>query len=239
VAVGQDPGSVALNEAFFAGSEDYVEQVTHLDTYRYIRTAITREVAGIERLLDVGNGGVFEYDTSQVGEIVAVDLFLESLPPARFPPNVTPRDGDALALAEPEESFDGVLTAFLFHHLVGATPGALVDNVRRSIAECHRMLKPGGTFVVGESCVAPWFYAVERVMFRPLALLANRTPVLGHPATLQLPFDLLEQLVAERFEIVRGYPIRTGRWLSQFGRRWPSLLTPARPYLIAARKPES
>jgi hypothetical protein len=58
-----------------------------------------------------------------------------------------------------------------------------------------------------------------------------------HPATLQLTYDLLEALIAERFEVVRGYPIRTGRWLSQFGHRWPSALTPARPFLVVARKP--
>lgn len=237
MAVGQDPGSVALNERFFAGSDDYADQVAELDTYRYIRTAITREVAGTRRLLDVGNGGVFEYDTALVDEIVAVDLFLESMAPSRFPANVTPRDGDALALSEPAESFDAVLVAFLYHHLVGATPAGLIDNVRQSLAESHRVVRPGGTLIVGESCVPPWFYAVERVMFRPLTL-ATRIPRMNHPATLQLPYDLLESLVAERFEILRGYPIRTGRWLSQFGRRWPSALTPARPYLIVARKPE-
>ena len=58
--------------------------MSELDTYRLIREAITRELAGVGRLLDVGNGGVFEYDTSLVGSIVAVDLFLDSVPGSHF-----------------------------------------------------------------------------------------------------------------------------------------------------------
>ena len=68
MSVGQDPTSVELNARFFA-EDDYRRQVAELDTYRYIRTAIDREVAGFGRMIDVGNGGVFEYDTSLVGEI--------------------------------------------------------------------------------------------------------------------------------------------------------------------------
>ena len=73
-------------------------------------------------------------------------------------------------------------------------------------------------------------------MFRPLSLLA-RTPLLGgHPAVLQLPFGLLRELVAERLEIERAYRIPIGRWLTQFGRRWPAALTPARAVIVVARK---
>jgi SAM-dependent methyltransferase len=235
VSVGQDRVSVELNERFFT-DEDYRQQVAELDTYRYIRTAITREVAGIGRLIDIGNGGVFEYETDLVGEIVAVDLFLERLPPSRFPANVRARNGDALALDEPSDSFDAALVAFLYHHLVGARAGEILANVRRSLAEAERVIRPGGTLIVGESCVPPWFYRVERTLFRPLSLL-TRTGLMRHPATLQLTYDLLESLIAERFEVIRGYPIRTGRWLSQFGHRWPSALTPARPFLVVALKP--
>lgn len=234
MTAGQDPLSVELNGSFFGG-DDYRQQVGRLDTSRYIETAITREVAGFRRLLDVGNGGVFHYDPAVVGEAVAVDLFLESLPASRFPPNVTARNGDALALREEPASFDAVLIGFLFHHLVGGGPDDVVANTRTSLAEAERMLRPGGTLVVGESCVPPWFYRVERVLFRPLTMVA-RTGMIRHPPTLQLTYDALERLVAERFDVVRGNPIRTGRWLSQFGRTWPSALTPARPFLLVARR---
>ncbi len=188
-------------------------------------------------MLDVGNGGVFEYDTTSSSEIVAVDLFLDRLPASHFPPNVTPRKGDALALEEEDESFDAVLEALLYHHLVGARAEDLVQNVRRAIAEAARVLAPGGLLIVAESCVPPWFYRVEKLLFTSLAALA-RTPLLGgHPATLQLPFNRLVELVDERLEVERAYRVPPGRWTTQFGRRWPMALTPARAFMIVARKP--
>jgi SAM-dependent methyltransferase len=231
----QDKASAAQNSEFFA-RDLYGDAVAVLDSYKLIREAVSEEVAGTELLLDVGNGGVFEYDTTQVGAITAVDLFLDQLPADRFPENVTAKAGDALALDEPADHYDAALQAFLFHHLVGAAAGDMERNAIRAMEEARDALKPGGRLIVAESCVPRWFHAVERVMFRPLSWLA-KTPLLGgHPATLQLPFDHLVSLVEERFEIERAYKIPTGRWLTQFGRKWPTKLTPARPYMIVGRK---
>jgi SAM-dependent methyltransferase len=233
---GQDAASAERNAEFFA-RDKHGRDVAELDTYRLIREAITREVSGASRLLDVGNGGVFEYDTDRVEEIVAVDLFLDQLPTDHFPGNVTPRKGDALSLDEPDAAYEVVLEALLYHHLVGTRAADSIVNIRRAIAEAERVLRPGGRLVVAESCVPPWFYAFERAMFGPLTALARTRLLGGHPAVLQLPFPLLQQLIAESLPIERAYRIPMGRWLTQFGRRWPTALTPARAVMVVARKP--
>ena len=233
---GQDAASAEQNAEFFS-RDKHARDVAALDTYHHIHDAVTREVTGTELLLDVGNGGVFDYDTTQVGRIVAVDLFLDQLPASQFPPNVTARRGDALALDEPDEAYEVVLEALLYHHLVGRRPGDSIRNIRGAIAEAARVLRPGGRLVVAESCVPQWFYGFERLVFRPLVTLA-KTPLLGgHPAVLQIPFALLVDLVGESLEIERAYRIPKGRWLTQFGRRWPTALTPARAVMIVAHKP--
>jgi SAM-dependent methyltransferase len=232
---GQDATSAEQNAEFFAG-EKHGRDVAELDTYRLIREAVTREVAGTGRLLDVGNGAVFGYDTTQVEEIVAVDLFLDRLPASHFPPNVVARKGDALALDEPDDTYETVLEALVYHHLVGSRPGDSILNIRGAIAEAERVLRPGGRLVVAESCVPRWFYGFERAMFRPLTAVAKSRLLGGHPAVLQLPFPLLRELIEERLEIERAYRVPAGRWITQFGVRWPTALTPARAVVVVARK---
>ena len=227
--------AVDRNREFFAGNPEYEQALERLVTYRNIRRAIEGEIRGTPRLLDIGNGGTFPYDTDLAEWIVAVDLFLEELPRASFPPNVEPRSGDALALDEPDGAYDAVLLALVFHHLVGDTADDLLANVDRSIAEAHRVLRDGGRLIVVESCVPEWFYRAERVLFAPLAALSG-TRVMRHPPTLQLTAEQLTAQVGARFGDVRARQIAVGRWILQFGRRWPTRLTPARPLLLTARK---
>ena len=232
---GQTAASAEQNKEFFA-REGYGRLTETLDGYRNIRRAITDEVSGTDTLLDIGNGGVFEYDTAAVGSIVAVDLFLDDLPESHFPPNATARTGDALALDEPEGRYDAALHAFVYHHLVGERPADMIENSRKAIAEAERAVKPGGKLIVAESCVPRWFYLVERLAYHPLKLLA-RTPLLGgHPPTFQLTHPMLVELISERFRIERDYRIPLGRWITQFGRRWPTALTPVRAYIVVATK---
>jgi SAM-dependent methyltransferase len=231
----QEPTSAALNADYFAGDHYRAEEIT-LDTFRLIGAAIQRELEGTSRLLDVGNGGVFQYDTSKVPSIVAVDLFLDRLPASHFPENVTARAGDALQLDEPDGAYDGVLHALVYHHLVGTDPDAMVANVRAAVAEAERVLTPGGRLIVAESCVPSWFYAVEKVLYRPLVVLSKTRLLRGHPPTIQIPFALLVDIVGERFEIETAYRIPAGRWITQFGRLWPTALTPARGHMVVGRK---
>ena len=180
----------------------------------------------------LGNGGVFDYDTRLVEEVVGVDLF--STRRLRRPPgNVTLRRGDALALDEPDAAYDGVLFVLVLHHLVSSDVDGTVENMRRAIGEARRVLSPGGQLIVVESCVSPWAFAVERRLFGALRRIAS-TRLMVHPPTLQLTAAAIEDLLRERFDEVRVKPIPTGRLLLQFGHRWPTALTPARPYLFTA-----
>ena len=233
---GQAYAAVTRNREFFA-RERWSQQLAEIDSYKLIRRVIGAEVAGTRRLLDVGNGGVFEYQPELVESIVAVDLFLSEIPTDRFPDNVVAREGDALALDEPDEAYDAVLHSYLYHHLVGDAAAVLVDNVRRAISEAKRVLRPGGKLIVAEGCVPRWFYGFERVAFPSLMALSKTRLLGGHPATILLPFEDVVSLVGERLTVERAERIPIGRWISHFGRRWPNALTPARQYIIVATKP--
>jgi hypothetical protein len=106
----QSESSVQKNISFFKENlAAYSGHVETLDTYQNIREFTNQALAGIDRLLDVGNGGTFDYDVHLVRELVAVDLFLTDLSQAAFPRHVELKNGGALDLPERDRSFDGVL----------------------------------------------------------------------------------------------------------------------------------
>src|SRR5260370_13276830 len=79
---GQSEVSVASNVSYFLGHlSEYHASVANIDTYKTLHQFISKEVAGVDELLDIGNGGVFDYETSGVRSITAIDLFLCDLPP--------------------------------------------------------------------------------------------------------------------------------------------------------------
>jgi len=231
---GQEAASAAKNASFFDRNERYAELVGSLETYRQIRRAIDREIAGTRRLLDVGNGGVFDYDTGLAAEIVGVDLFLDGAPSSRSS-HIALRRGDALALRESDRAYDTVLECSVLHHLVGGDVDSTLANIRTAVSEAHRVLEPGGRLVIVESCVSERAFALERRLFGVLRRIA-RTPLMRHPAALQFPAQRIAGAIEERFGNVACAPIPVGRWILQFGRRWPTALTPARPYLFTATR---
>ncbi len=239
---GQSRDSVAANARYFLEHlNEYDRSVAQIDTYATIHRFISRKVAGVERLLDVGNGGVFCYDTASVGSITAIDLFLEDLPDglvkAHFPKNAKARQGSALALPEPDGSFDMVLMVMLLHHLAGTDWRTSWDNARKALAEAWRVLQPGGKLLIVESCVPPWFFALEKPAFRVLASIAGS--VLSHPITFQYPFRMIEGELRNKTSNVHIEQIPKGRYVLQFGFKTPSFATPVQVYAFEAQKGEN
>ena len=67
-----------LNKAYFSSNlDDYNKNILEIDTYKNTKIEIDQEILNIDKMLDLGNGGVFDYSTDLVNKIVAVDLFLD------------------------------------------------------------------------------------------------------------------------------------------------------------------
>jgi SAM-dependent methyltransferase len=216
--------TTATNSQWFQDNDHYMETQAKLECYRHIQKIVEREVRGQEWVLDVGNGGFFNYDTALADHVTAVDLFLENGPGPT--PNSSFRQGSFLNLPFADETFDCILQQNVFHHVTGKTVAQNHANMRRCMGEMYRCLRPGGKAVVIESTVGPWFYAFEYLVYRPLLAIKRG----GHPVTFQYtPRQLLAAAQECGFHVAEFTYVPRGAFLLQFGYKWPSLLTPASP----------
>ena len=224
-------------EFFLEEYDDYRGKVENLDTYRLISDALNREMHSMERVLDVGNGGVFAYETSGIGDVVGLDLFLDDLPESiQLPGNVTMFQGSGLDIPAELVDFDGVVVVMLIHHLVGKTVAESISNVKQLFCEVYRVLKPGARFIIVESCIPPWFYLFERLVFSPASFIIDRT--IKHPPTLQYPVQILEHMLQDAgFNNVVSRVIPMGKHVIQYGFKVPSWVTPVQPVLFTSEKP--
>jgi SAM-dependent methyltransferase len=123
----------------------------------------------------------------------------------------------------------------LLHHLTGPDIETTRENLARAIAEAARILRPGGKIVVMESCVPQWFFAFEKTVYKPASAVIER--ISDHPSTLQFPVTFIESILRGRFKDVAIRKVPKGVWVLQYGVLWPSILTPAQPFLFTATKP--
>ena len=230
---GQTELSVKKNKQFFLEEHaSYKDKVSEIDTYQSIYQVVSAELNGIHKLLDIGNGGVFDYNTSLVGHIVGLDLFLDALPKdVVFPENVQMLQGSALAIPAHLKDFDALLMVMLVHHLVGDSVEICEDNVKKSFREAYRVLAPGGKFIVMDSCVPHWFFEFEKIVFRSAAWLISKT--MKHPPVLQYTVPKIIEIMTESgFNRVQAITVPKGRYILQFGIKVPSFMTPTQPTLF-------
>ncbi len=233
----QSAKSVERNISWFKDNLSYYdENISNMDTYAVIRRYVTEALEGTKRLLDIGNGGVFDYDETVVGNIIALDLFLDALDPSlSYPDNVSLKSGSALDIPEPDRSFDGVLLSMLLHHLTGKTVGQSFVNIGIALREAFRVLQPGGKMIVIESCVPSLFYSFEKKVFTLASRLIDA--VISHPATLQYPAEVLAKLIEDlgprKMEVVR---VPKGKWQLLYGFKSPAKFLPLNVYRFIAYK---
>jgi ubiquinone/menaquinone biosynthesis C-methylase UbiE len=90
----------------------------------------------VESLLDIGNGGFFNYDTEAIPQIVACDLMLKD---ERVTENIAFKNGSILNLPFADNSFTCVLEQNVLHHVSGSTVEANRRNLAQCLAECVRV----------------------------------------------------------------------------------------------------
>lgn len=179
----QDTKSSRKNRQFFAENNEYKSAMSGLALYELMARSVRREVAGAQRLLDVGNGGVFIYPIDSIPEVTAIDIFVEESFALRYP-RVRWRELSALDL-DYEESFDTVVEVNTLHHVNGRSVRECYQNLEKIMTGVYRALQEGGKFVVMESTVPGWFLATYKTVYPFLTAIWPLT----HPPTFQFHYQ--------------------------------------------------
>lgn len=225
ISLGQAADSIGKNVDFFDNNPIYRRYVQEFEVYKYSSLAINQTLnAGIEELLDIGNGGIINYDASKIRNITALDLFFDENQTPEYP-NVKFKKGSALDIPFENERFDMVLMQNLLHHVIGKSVRESKEMMRKVLSESYRVLKPGGRLLIIESTVPSWFYSIETVLF---SLFVRFNP-LKHPATFQYTQEYIKEIAEQLgFSLLEYVNIPKGKYIIQLGFKFPSALTPVR-----------
>jgi SAM-dependent methyltransferase len=222
------------NIEFFSQNTKYQQDVNSIDTYRILYEIITQYVKGTDKLLDIGHGGSFDYDTDQVNEITGLDLD-QMIDTKYLSKNIKLEIGSALEVPNNLINFDAVLLVMLIHHLIGENVNENLENLNKCISECKKTLSKKGKIVIVESCVPKWFYFIEKLLFKPSSYLINK--LLKHPPAFQYTSEIIFKVLEKNgFKDIRYEKVKQGKFILQYGFKFPTFLTPVETIIFTAIK---
>jgi SAM-dependent methyltransferase len=229
---GQDQETLRKNAAWFAENERYKSNQSRWEIYRLIADSVSHEVETAQRLLDIGNGGIFIFPIDHIPHIEAIDLFVEESFSKRYP-RVQWRAMNVLDLQD-EEKFDTVVAINCLHHVVGNDVSQCYQNLARIFSGVYRALENGGKLVLLESTVPAWFLGI----YKPLYPVLLKIWPLKHPPTFQYGFrDIHSSALKAGFERVEMAWIPKIGKIMTLGFEVPGWMSPIRVGKFVYRKP--
>lgn len=144
------------SKEFFDEYEDYVQRVMSIQgtVYKNTKKEIDLLMQGANRVLDIGNGGVINYNYENLKQLTCLDISVNQKSAEYYQNNKNIQfiEGNALDLNIPKDSYDVVIIQYVLHHLAGKTVAETIDNMGICIDEAMRVLRGG------EGCfwLNPW-----------------------------------------------------------------------------------
>ena len=222
------------NIEFFSSNSKYQNNVATIDTYKILYSEITNFIKSSNKLLDIGHGGTFDYDTSKVKEITGLDLD-KMIDVKNIPKNIRLVEGSALDIPEDIKNFDTTIVVMLLHHLVGNEVSENLENLDRCLQQIRKTLIDNGKLIIVESCVPKWFYLIEKILFKPTSFLIKK--FIKHPPAFQFTEEILgKYLKKNNFKNINFKEIRQGKFILQYGIKVPTFITPVKTIIITATK---
>lgn len=223
-------------------SREYVQTVMNAegDYYNKAEKFITPLLKKNSSVLDIGNGGILNYDYSSLKELFCADISVSKkiVDAYKDIPNITFIESNIMDMENIESGhFDAVIVQKVIHHLAENDYKTTKKNCLKASKECIRVLKPGGILIVCESTVKRWFEWLEIALFKPMMFccdLVKFDRVFQYsPESLKKLFTigLKDSAYFERIE-----DIGTGKHVLFLGRKFPSWMLPCSVTFYLIRK---
>lgn len=223
------------NEYFDRNGDNYADEIMAIQPKFYENTAklINNATKNSSQVLDIGNGGVINYEFDHFDKLVCGDLFVSQIASKRYEAccNVEFVKADILNLQNfADDSFDTVIISAVIHHLAGSTLKRTHENTCKAISECLRVIKQGGGLLIIESTVSRWFEVVEKLLY-PIMQLFFKICKFGniYQYSVKSLYDRLDRLCCNLTECSR---IDIGPYIWIMGKKIPTCLTPCRAVWI-------
>lgn len=222
-----------INIDFFSSNKDYQENVENLETYKNIAKEITINLKGIKSVLDMGNGGFVNYKVpSSVKHIQAVDICIKKQKTIKNKKlTVHYIFGDVLTYKD-KQKYDVVIMQNFLHHVVGKNIDENYASLEKAIKKMIERTKKNGKLIILESTVPFWFEILEKLLYLPAKFFV---PLLfKHPVTFQYTPETIYKILEKKSKKVLVKKIKHGKYQLMFGKKIPSILTPAKMRLFLA-----
>ena len=108
--------------------------------------------------------------------------------------------------------------------------------MNKCISESKKALFNDGKLIIVESCVPYWFYLIEKILFKPSCYIINK--FFKHPPAFQFTKEIIiENLKKNEFKNIKYKKIKQGKFILQYGFKFPTFLTPVETVIFTAEKP--
>jgi len=154
---------VSREQKFFKRiSSRYQDLVSKRDSTEELRMIVEPRMG--EKVLDVGNGGVRDFNSPQTSLYVGVDFSLEMLKKGKSE-GIRNVCAEALKLAFREGSFDTLFYRSLLHHLAGRNVRETIQTVKTALNQGFSCLKTEGNVLIIEPCLPSFLEGVEELLY--------------------------------------------------------------------------
>lgn len=210
---------VDIKEHFAKQTKRYKEVVedTNKELYENIRKELDKNLKGV--VLDIGNGGIFNYNTNKLEKIFAIDLAFKSKEDGK----ITYIGGDARNLRKiKNNSCDRVVMQFLLHHITERKKEKTYIGLKKSLKEVNRVLKNNGELIIIEMFVNSLVEKLEDVSYDINSMFFS---LINKP---MLKFyskkGLIKILNNVGFSKIITKPINIGKYIDPFGGILPGFI---------------